>query len=369
MLHILNENSERLVVRKRNKLPGLNLDHLVRLTDDTGILQHSIFTVPNRAEGYSIDDNARALILAVRLEREVNELPATSRLALAYRYLAFLEHALNRENGRFRNFLSYDRRWLEDEGSEDSHGRTIWALGTVLGQSKNSGLRGAAERLFSLALPAAAEFHSPRASAYVLLGLQEYLLARPRDTNARKLQTQIALRLADMFRASTDPDWSWFEDVASYANARLPQALMLAGKSCGNERILSAGVEALDWLMEAQIPAETGLFAPIGSNGFYQRSGTKARFDQQPIEAAGAVSACLEAYRATGDERWRNDAWSAFLWFLGDNDLHLPLYDADTGGCRDGLHPDRPNQNQGAESTLSFLTALLEMHYLDNLWI
>ena len=280
------------------------------------------------------------------------------------RYLSFLEHGFNPAKGRFRNFLGYDRRWNEAEGSEDCHGRAVWALGTVLGRSSDHGLRCAAGRLFELSLPAVVEFYSPRACAYALLGIQEYLDSYPGDRDAQKIRSVLAGRLLAMYESIRRPDWKWFENVLAYGNARLPQAMLLVGSACSDDRMVSAGLEALDWLTETQRSETNGHFVPIGSQGFYRQGGDKARFDQQPLEAAGAVSACLQAYRITGDSRWRNEAWSAFNWFLGDNDLQLPLYDCVTGGCRDGLHPDRANENQGAESTLSFLMALLEMRCL-----
>jgi len=250
---------------------------------------------------------------------------------------------------------------LEDRGSDDSHGRSIWALGTLLGRSCNAGLKGAAERLFTVSLPATMEIYSPRACAYALLGIHEYLRSHSQDWEAQRIRLAISRRLLDSYNSVRSEDWKWFEDAVTYGNARLSQALLLVGSACGDEAMLSAGLESLDWLMEMQRCPATGHFAPIGSLGFYPRGGSKARFDQQPVEAAGAVSACLEAHRVTGDESWREKAFSAFDWFLGDNDLRLPLYDAETGGCRDGLHPERVNQNQGAESTLSFLTAFAEM--------
>jgi hypothetical protein len=280
------------------------------------------------------------------------------------RYMAFLEHAFNPAKGRFKNFLPYDRRWNEPVGSEDCHGRALWALGTVLGRSVDQGLRGAAGRLFEFSLPAAVEFTSPRAWAYTLLGVQEYLNSYPGDRDAQKVRSVLSLRLLEMYNSIRSPDWKWFENVLAYGNARLTQALLLVGSACSDDRMVSAGLEALDWLLAAQHCEVNGHFVPIGSQGFYPQGGEKARFDQQPIEAAGAVSACLEAYRVTGDASWRREAWSAFNWFLGDNDLQLPLYDSTTGGCRDGLHPERANENQGAESTLSFLMALLEMRTL-----
>jgi glycosyltransferase involved in cell wall biosynthesis len=369
--------SARATDKSLNQLPALNLDHLNRLTDDTGMLQHAIFTVPNRGEGYTSDDNARALIFAVGLEqrdkaqRDEAQLgangvavPDAIRLGSSFRYLSFLEHAFNPAKGRFRNFLSYDRRWSEAEGSEDSHGRAVWALGKVLGRSIDQGLRCAAGRLFELSLPAVVEFYSPRACAYALLGIQEYLDSYPGDRDAQKIRSVLAGRLLDMYESIHQLDWKWFENVLAYGNARLPQAMLLVGSASSSERMVSVGLEALDWLTETQRSEANGHFVPIGSQGFYRQGNSKARFDQQPLEAAGAVSACLQAYRITGDSRWRSEAWSAFNWFLGDNDLQVPLYDSITGGCRDGLHPDRANENQGAESTLSFLMALLEMSAL-----
>jgi hypothetical protein len=363
--------SARMTPKSLDQLPELKLDHLNRLTDDTGMLQHSIFTTPNRREGYTTDDNARALILAVLLEQLDNDrhrktdLPSSNSSGqYLYLSLPFLEHAFNTAKGRFKNFLRYDRRWNEPVGSEDCHGRALWGIGTVLGRSEDQGLRGAAGRLFEFSLPAALEFSSPRAWAYTLLGIQEYLTSYPGDRDAQKIRSALSRRLLEMYESIRRPDWKWFENILAYGNARLPQALLLVGSACSDDRMVSAGLEALDWLTATQRCETNGHFVPIGSQGFYRQGGEKARFDQQPLEAAGAVSASLQAYRVTGDSRWRNEAWSAFNWFLGDNDLQLPLYDSVTGGCRDGLHPDRVNENQGAESTLSFLMALLEMRSL-----
>jgi glycosyltransferase involved in cell wall biosynthesis len=365
--------SSRATKKLLDHLPDMNLNHLHRLTDDTGISQHSIFTVPNRNEGYTTDDNARALVFTVllqQLERTGSPGAALITTGSSFRYLAFLEHAFNPVTARFRNFLGYDRRWIETDGSahgsEDCHGRALWALGTVLGRSEDTGLRGAAGRLFEYSLPAAVEFSSPRAWAYTLLGIQEYLNSYSGDRDAQRVRSALAQRLLRMYESIRSPDWNWFEDVLAYGNARLPQAMLLVGSACSDERMTCAGLGALDWLLTQQRCEINGHFVSIGSQGFYPKGGEKARFDQQPIEAAGAVSACLEAYRVTGDDRWRSEAWSAFNWFLGNNDLQLPLYDSVTGGCRDGLHPDRANQNQGAESTLSFLMALLEMHSLQD---
>ena len=346
-----------------NKLPALNLDHLHRLTDDTGMLQHATFAVPNYAEGYTTDDNARALVLTILLEQLGQAEPLATN-NLASRYLAFLGHALNPANGRFRNLLSYARTWSDAEGAEDCHGRALWALGTVLGRSKDQALRGAAGRRFENAISAVVAFTSPRAWAFALLGIQEYLNCFPGDRDAGKMSSILASRLVDIYRANQSPEWTWFEDVLAYSNARLPQAVLIAGRRSLDSKMVSLGLGALDWLTEVQRCARKNHFVPIGSQGFYRKGSERARFDQQPVEAGGAVSACLEAFRATGDDRWRKEAWSAFNWFLGENDLQIALYDPTTGGCRDGLHPERVNENQGAESTLALLMAQVEMRLL-----
>jgi hypothetical protein len=285
---------------------------------------------------------------------------------LASRYLAFLWLAFNSANGRFRNFLSYERQWQEAQGSEDSHGRALWSLGTAVNQTVDEGLRGLAGRLFELAIPAVLTFTSPRAWAFSLFGIQEYLDRFPGDRSAQRQRDTLACRLLRIYRITREPGWDWFENSLAYSNARLSQALLLAGSRASDKDLLACGLESLDWLATQQRCTMNGHFVPIGSHGFYCKEGEKARFDQQPVEASATVSACLEAYRATGDEHWRTQAWAAFNWFLGDNDLKTALYDFTTGGCRDGLHPDRANENQGAESTLSFLMALLEMRQLQD---
>jgi glycosyltransferase involved in cell wall biosynthesis len=343
-----------------DQLPALKLDHLRRLTDDTGMLQHATFTVPNYSEGYTTDDNARALLLTVLVE-QLGGIESAGIEELASRYLAFLGHAFNPENGRFKNFLTYERKWTEAAGSEDCHGRALWALGMVLGRSKNQALRGAAGRLFEAAVPAVLAFTSPRAWAFALLGIQEYLDFFPGDREAQQIRSMLATRLLQLYGSNQSAEWNWFEDILAYSNARLPQAVLIAGRRSSDMLMVSAALGALNWLTDIQRSPENDHFVPIGSHGFYRKEGEKARFDQQPVEAGGAVSASLEAYRATGDDRWLKEAWSAFNWFLGNNDLQIALYDPSTGGCRDGLHPERVNENQGAESTLAFLMALIEM--------
>jgi len=354
------QNTEKVL----DRLPTMKLDHLYRMTDSTGIVEHAVFVVPNYPEGYTTDDNARALIVAILLEQLGAAAPPGSS-DLASRYLAFLWLAFDHTTRRFRNCLSYERQWQEPQGSEDSHGRALWGLGTVLGRSKDGGLRGAAGRLFELAVPAAVEFKSPRACAFALLGLHEYLDWFPGDRAALTAADVLANRLLVSYGANHSTGWEWFEGSLSYSNARLPQALLRAAARSANKKMEAVGLQALDWLVTIQRSEDKGHFVPIGSQGFYSKKTEKARFDQQPVEACALISACLQAYSVTGKARWRKAAWSAFNWFLGDNDLQIALYDPTTGGCRDGLHPDRANENQGAESTLSFLMSLLEMRQLE----
>jgi hypothetical protein len=342
-------------------LPVLNTGHLLTMTDDTGMLQHAIFSLPNTREGYTADDNARALIVSTLLDERPGFEYGEEHLSLSRRYLAFLWLAFDSNSGRFRNFLGYDRAWRENVGSEDSHGRALWALGSVLGQSHNAGLRGAAGILFEAAVPAVLTFTSPRAWAFSVLGLQAYLDWFPGDRAIQGIRNTLANRLLDIYERSHSETWHWFEKSLAYSNARLPQALILAGGRSNNKKMVAVGIESLEWLVAAQHCGDPEIFVPIGSSQCFSEGAEKPRFDQQPVEACATISACYEAYRLTHEERWSAEARCAFRWFLGKNDLQVPLYDATTGGCKDGLHPDRVNENQGAESTLSFLMALLEM--------
>jgi glycosyltransferase involved in cell wall biosynthesis len=348
---------------RRAELPEMNLEHLQAMTDQTGMLQHAAFSVPRYDEGYCIDDNARALLLMALMEDAGTEDTKAVR-ALASRYLAFVNHAFDVERGRFRNFMSYDRQWIGERGSEDSHGRATWALGTVVGRSGDPGRQSLGGQLFHAALPAVPDFSSPRAWAYALLGIDEYLRAFQGDSNVQSMRKLLAERLLDLFRRTSRHRWPWFEDSVTYCNARLSQALIVSGTLMEHDEMTAAGLCSLEWLVSIQCSRD-GYFAPIGSNGFYRRDEPKASFDQQPVEACAMVSACLEAGRATGDARWAEHARRAFNWFIGQNALQQALYDATTGGCRDGLHADRVNENQGAESTLSFLLALSEMRLAD----
>lgn len=350
--------SAKTLEERPGELPPLKLDHLRRLTDETGILQHASYITPSYREGYTTDDNARALIVGALLE----ELGNDESFELMNRYLAFLEYAFNPDNGRFRNFMNYQRQWLEEQGSEDSHGRALWALGAALGRSDITAFQGIAGRLFERALPAILNFTSPRAWAFALLGIHEYLRRFGGDRVANQAREELCERLWRLYREQRSDDWRWYEDRLTYCNAALPHAMLVGGQGMANDAMMDAALESLRWLADIQRADDNdGHFVPIGSNGFYVRGGKRAYFDQQPVEAQAMVSACLEAYRITTDPLWLWEAQRTFEWFLGRNDLRLPIYDPTTGGCRDGLHPDRTNENQGAESTLAFLQASLEL--------
>src|SRR5579872_6473224 len=345
------------------QLPEMKLDHLFRMSDSTGMFQHASFTVPNFAEGYCTDDNARALVLTKLLQKLGHGSPRINNRAATC--AAFLNYAFDRKRKRFRNFMSFDRRWLEEVGSEDCHGHALWALGLCASQTGQDDFQMLAAELFEQALPRATEFTSPRAWAYTLIGVDEYLQRFGGDRKVSQVRDLLATKLVQRYTDAASEEWQWFEDVVSYANAKLAHAMILSGRCMKNETMLEIGLKSLRWLMKIQT-SDVGYFRPIGSNGFFPRGKERANFDQQPIEAQATVSACIEAYKATNDPSWITEAWRAFDWFLGRNDLRLSLYDSATGGCRDGLHADRLSQNQGTESTLAFLLALAEMESLQN---
>jgi hypothetical protein len=343
--------------------PELNLGHLYQMTDSTGMFQHACFTAPNLSEGYCTDDNARALIATVLLG-QLEEAPKGVR-ALAKTYASFLDYAFDPKTGRFHNFLSTGRRWLDERGSEDCHGRAIWALGTAVGRSPHWSSQPMAEQLFAQALPAVMAFTSPRAWAFSLIGIHECLRHMKGDRPTNDVREELTDRLAALFDKVAEPSWTWFEESLTYDNATLAHALIVGGRATGHSGAYQRGMEALRWLVGVQT-SRHGRLRPIGSDGFYKRNGARADFDQQPIEAHATVSACLAAYRATADPWWYEQAQLAFDWFLGWNDLGVELYCPQTGGCRDGLHADRANENQGAESTLAFLLSLGEMRLIQN---
>ncbi|HYI31574.1 MAG TPA: glycosyltransferase family 4 protein [Bradyrhizobium sp.] len=346
--------------RKGRAVPDIRIGHFLSLCDSTGMLQHSVHSVADRTHGYCVDDNARALLLSSALvssgETKLSE-TITARLA------AFIQHAWNPVTGRFRNFMSYDRQWLEDSGSEDSHARTLWALAECARRDADPSRRKWAASLFKAALPAVEAFQSPRAWAFSLLGLDAFCANAGGDDTANKVRKLLADRLMAAFSAAGTDDWVWFEDVLAYDNARLSQALIQTGITTGTPAYIEAGLRSLRWLMTIQT-APVGHFRPIGTKSFGQMRQKPDAFDQQPVEACATISACLAAWQADGGAEWPAHAMRAFGWFLGENDLRTALIDPVTGSCADGLHPDRPNENKGAESALSYLLGLVEIRQL-----
>jgi hypothetical protein len=345
---------------RQQQLPEIKLDYLRRMTDDTGMLQHAKYTVPDRTHGYCVDDNARALIVTVTLQDFQPLDPALSGLAAIY--LGFLGDAFNAQTGRFRNFMSYDRRWLEETGSEDSHGRAVWGLGVAVALSREKGQVAFAVALFQRALKTVEHFTSPRAVAFAIIGIHAYLRRYSGDSRAKRMRKILSKRLMQQFVDVATDDWPWSENSLTYDNARLPQALLLSGRWLPDSEMLEMGLRALDWLKQIQTDETGRHFAAIGNHGWLNRHGEKARFDQQPIEAAAMADACIEAFNCTRNEEWITYAYRCLNWYQGENDLGVPLCDYATGGCRDGLEAQGVNENQGAESTLCWLTTLLAVY-------
>jgi glycosyltransferase involved in cell wall biosynthesis len=342
------------------ELPKLRLDHLRRMTDDVGLLQHAKFIVPDRVHGYCTDDNARALIVALMAQGVASD-GVADLVDLASLYLGFLQHAFNDEAGRFRNFMSYDRSWVEEAGTEDCHGRAIWGLGMTVALSKLDNLTEVALNLFERALPVMSDFQSPRAWAFGLVGIHAYLRRFSGDSEVRRVRAILAARLFELYKVNANDDWPWIEDKLAYANGKISQSLLLSGQWLQQGDMVEAGFRSLEWLVQIQNDPK-GHFVPIGNDGWWARNGHRARFDQQPIEAHNMIEACIEAYKISSDEKWIAAAQRCLEWFLGRNDLNASLYDYKTGGCCDGLTPDGTNRNQGAESTLAWLLSLLNMY-------
>jgi hypothetical protein len=341
-------------------VPAMQTGYFLSMCDDTGLLQHAVHSVPDRLHGYCVDDNARALLLACALnepgERPLSEIQTA-------RFAAFVQHAWNPDTGRFRNFMGFNRTWLEDKGSEDSHGRTLWALGECARKDASPSRRRWAAALFAQALPTVKAFRSPRASAFTLLGLDSYCAVVPDDRHAREIRHILADRLMFGLKSVETPDWLWFEESLAYDNARLPQALIVTGMATRTPGYVEAGLRSLRWLMTQQTTS-TGQFRPVGTASFGELRKPPRAFDQQPVEATATIAACLTASRADDDAEWQQIATRVFAWFLGSNDLSVALVDPETGSCRDGLHPDRANENRGGESVVCYLLGLAAIRQL-----
>ena len=349
---------EKRQLRMRLSLPELRLSILLAMTDDVGILQHCVYATPDRRHGYATDDNARAVIVAAMVWSHFHD---ERILAPLQTYLAFLNHARPGGGGSFRNLMSYDRRWLEVDWSDDCQGRVQWALGYLIAHAPHKSMRLLAEDLFRLSLANFECMTSPRAWAFAVLGLYYYLREFPDDQPARGVLKTLAKRLETAFQDQETADWPWCEDVVTYDNARIPQALILAGLALDEESLTQRGLRVLDWLLEVQT-ADDGHLSVIGSDGGLRRGGRRAPYDQQPLEAAALIDACKAAHRATDEERWLIEMRRCFAWYLGRNDAGVSLIEFKSHGCYDGLVRGGVNQNFGAESCVSWLLSLLTMH-------
>jgi glycosyltransferase involved in cell wall biosynthesis len=359
-LKVIARTEPAAIAPRGHPAPAMQTGHFLSMCDDTGLFQHAVHSVPDRAHGYCVDDNARALLLACALN-EPGEKPLAD--ALTARFAAFVQHAWNPDTKRFRNFMGFDRTWLEDRGSEDSHGRSLWALGECARRDASPSRRRWAAALFAEALSPAKTFRSPRAAAFTLLGLDAYCAIVPDDRRAREIRRILADALMLGLKSVATPDWLWFEESLAYDNARLPQALIVTGMATRNPGYVDAGLRSLRWLMTQQTTS-TGHFRPVGTASFGELRKPPRDFDQQPVEATATIAACLAALRADDDAEWKTVATRVFSWFLGSNDLSVALADTETGSCRDGLHPDRANENRGGESVVCYLLGLAEIRQL-----
>ncbi len=339
-------------------LPDVRLDHLYRLTDGTGMLQHAIYSTPNRHHGYCTDDNSRALIVATmsyRLLRDAAVLPFLDR------YLSFMHYAWNEDRKRFHNFMSYDRKWLDDEGTDDCLGRCVWSLGYLIAHPPADQNLSLAIELFNKASGSTSTIRSPRACALCLIGFHYYLRAFGGADDIRDQMRTISQFLVRLYDEQRTDDWAWLEPALTYDNARIPQALLLAARTLEDDNLRDCGIASLKWLLESQT-SNRGQLSPVGNKGWWVRGESKAQFDQQPIDAGALVEACKSAYKSTNDPMWLESMRWCFEWFLGRNDINMPLADFKTRGCADGLCQNGINPNQGAESTLAWYLSLLTMY-------
>jgi hypothetical protein len=349
-----------MVAAKPRRLPArVRLTPLVpdiaaveRMSDSTGMLQHSIYSVPDRRHGYCIDDNVRALMLMTAIDN-LDDVVRDKWMTI---YASFVQYAWNPDKRRFRNFMNFDRTWCEEYGSEDSNGRTIWALGVTARRSSLVKHRDWAVRLFDETASLAFELQSPRAQAFAMLGAAAMLGAHPGHELATNILEQFSNDLLALVEEARRPEWEWFEIVLAYDNARLPEALIRAGMALKRDDLLKCGLSTLGWIVAQQTSPE-GRFRAIGTESFGRAYEEPLPFDQQPLEAQATIDACSAAFRATGDARWVEEATRAYRWYLGQNDLDLPLATAQDGGCFDGLMPTGLNRNQGAESILALQLA------------
>ena len=337
------------------KFITLRLDGLKALTDETGIFQHTKYSTIARKEGYTTDDNARALISALRYYRIYKDPEA---IRLSNTYLSFLLY-MQRPDGCFHNLLGFDRGFKDDLGSEDCMGRALWASGYTLSSDAPEGMKRVAKEILDGGLQSAHSFTSPRAWAFTILGLHNYYKAFPDDKNIIDIMRAFSRRLIDLYRFEAMDGWHWFEPYLTYSNSRLPQALFAAHESVGEPSFLQVAQSSLDFLIETQLIED--MFIPIGTDGWYEKNGVRALYDQQPIEASCMVEAMIAAFDSTGDESYEKAAKIVFEWYHGRNTKGVVIYNPETSTCYDGITSEGLNRNQGSEATLSYYLAYLRL--------
>ncbi len=338
---------------ERSSLPPWQLDHVVRLTDSTGIFQHATYGIPNYHEGYCLDDNARALLMTLMAYRRLKDETA---LQYVPTYLAYIYYAQN-EDGTFRNFMGFDRKFLDDVGSEDAFGRAIWAIGYAMVHAPKNAFFQVAQKIFFKAVPQFERLQSIRSIANTILGLYHYLKNRPSDESMMELTRRLAHRLHQEYKAHRHDGWHWYESLLAYDNALLPLAMLRAGELLNNASFRRVGFESMAFLEKHTM--SQGHLSLVGNEDWFKRDGVISRFGQQPVDAMATVLLFVQAYNDTRDSHYLRSVHTAFLWFLGENELRMSLYDPETAGCGDGLEKDGVNHNQGAESTLAYLISYL----------
>jgi glycosyltransferase involved in cell wall biosynthesis len=359
--NIINEKPN-LTTTKRNTidpliLPPFSLAHIKRLTDDTGIIQHAKFGIPNLKEGYCLDDNARALLMVLMVHHQKKNALA---LDLAPIYLSYI-HYMQNENGTFRNFLSFSRNFLDEIGSEDSFGRTIWALGYLLANAPNDAYYQTGKSIFFKAYPNFTKLKSIRGIANTMVGISYYLKNNPSDEPMVDLLKSLADKLVKQYDENCTHDWKWFESELTYDNAMLPLALLHAAEITNDKRITDVALESMNFLNE--ISLKEAYLSTIGNEKWYKKGGERSMFAQQPLDTMAMILMLQEAFNLTKDEEYLNKVFVCFMWFLGENDLRINLFDFETNGCCDGLENNGINRNQGAESTLAYLIShLIVLH-------
>jgi len=340
------DNSKQII--DPDMMPAFSMVHVQRLTDDTGIVQHAKYGIPNLKEGYCLDDNARALILVILAYQQNKSRAALDLLPI---YLSYIQY-MQCDDGNFRNFLSFKREYLDEVGSEDSFGRTIWALGYLINNAPNNSYKEFARELFVKSIPHFNQLRHLRGIGNTMIGLSNFLKAHPYDGHVLDQMNQLAVMLKASYRLHRSEDWHWYEEKLTYDNAILPLALLCHYETTGDKESLEVALESMEFLTAKTL--SQGYLNPVGNDGWLYKDQNMAEYDQQAIETMAMVLMYFKAYEVTHDREYIKKMYLSYQWFLGENSLHLPLYDHETKGCGDGLQPHGVNRNQGAESTLAY---------------